>query len=517
MGDPDTDPSVQESRTAATAGASEARPCRWPALLAVCIAPWLPAMTARRTKDLPLLRAYGVHLLCAFLALVLISLLAWLDDGEHPFELLAAILGEFAEESEAALLVTGIIVLLLEGGFALAALAAAPWGARDEPLGASFRSAFRQTWLRSGHALVIIVAVGLLIVPVSRAERAYWSGSPVFAGWPAAPVEPVGVAQDSQAWRDYEAALTDYEAEITAYNAALGAAWSAFGQRPKPFLAKYGPVLIMNAILLSAVWLVWGLLRAVSADRGVPPVARAPLCEACGYNLTGSAMDGRCPECGRAVLDSLRPDTRPGTEWERRRELGVSAAYFATVSDTFRRPGVPGEEMAVLSFRHDHALLTAWHTALAFLIGSLGVVINALILEPHLRRAPDELLMVAAGFGPLVSLSAVLAMLGWAGLCAVIVGVLLWSAERRNFLHAAMRVASHHSFWLIPWAIVTGGQCTVLIVLGHLGILDNWARLFQTGPETVVAVSVILVNLAMGLWYLRLIWRGTSAARYANR
>lgn len=30
------------------------------------------------------------------------------------------------------------------------------------------------------------------------------------------------------------------------------------------------------------------------------------ICHYCGYNLTGVALGGRCPECGGAVADSLR-------------------------------------------------------------------------------------------------------------------------------------------------------------------------------------------------------------------
>ncbi|HUU94882.1 MAG TPA: hypothetical protein VM487_04015 [Phycisphaerae bacterium] len=36
---------------------------------------------------------------------------------------------------------------------------------------------------------------------------------------------------------------------------------------------------------------------------------RTPTCESCGYTLTGLPVNGRCPECGRAVQDSL-PERR---------------------------------------------------------------------------------------------------------------------------------------------------------------------------------------------------------------
>jgi len=39
------------------------------------------------------------------------------------------------------------------------------------------------------------------------------------------------------------------------------------------------------------------------------------LCEFCGYDLSGTASDGRCGECGEAVLRSL-PAKRTGSAWQ---------------------------------------------------------------------------------------------------------------------------------------------------------------------------------------------------------
>ena len=36
-------------------------------------------------------------------------------------------------------------------------------------------------------------------------------------------------------------------------------------------------------------------------------------CAGCGYDISGSALGGACPECGRAVSDSLRMATRSDT------------------------------------------------------------------------------------------------------------------------------------------------------------------------------------------------------------
>ncbi len=41
------------------------------------------------------------------------------------------------------------------------------------------------------------------------------------------------------------------------------------------------------------------------------------LCERCGYVVEGLPADGACPECGKAIAESL-PERRVGTPWQRR-------------------------------------------------------------------------------------------------------------------------------------------------------------------------------------------------------
>ena len=38
------------------------------------------------------------------------------------------------------------------------------------------------------------------------------------------------------------------------------------------------------------------------------PTASSVKCTSCGYNLTGVAIGGACPECGTAVDESIRPN-----------------------------------------------------------------------------------------------------------------------------------------------------------------------------------------------------------------
>src|SRR6185437_7292348 len=83
-----------------------------------------------------------------------------------------------------------------------------------------------------------------------------------------------------------------------------------------------GPLLVTLSALI--LWAFAALVIAVRRDYRTPsdmPQPHDPTCDDCGYNLVAANLHGRCPECGKPVIESIGPDIRPVTAWERNPSL----------------------------------------------------------------------------------------------------------------------------------------------------------------------------------------------------
>lgn len=102
----------------------------------------------------------------------------------------------------------------------------------------------------------------------------------------------------------------------------------------------------------------------------------APLCENCGYNLTG--LSGHvCPECGRPFNSNAPYVSR--IPWAGRRETGLGRAYWRTVIEmmfrprTFAREATRGSSRAVADSESFRAI-TLWLAAISAGIGAAGTL-----------------------------------------------------------------------------------------------------------------------------------------------
>ena len=415
----------------------------------------LPATTARRTNHVPLRQAYLLHFVAALLGVFVVEvLIAWVQVGT-PADVVAVaqmfvarlsailnwLLGQLSERPKTIVLSALGIALLIDLGFLGVAYLVMPWGAHDEPLGASFRHALRRAWMQTPHVVLIIATVGAIGVPLSRWDRA-WRASysipiPSPDTLPSPPVPPKGAPRDSQAWRDYRKALRECNRAWQEQQEAVDR-WGAELRRSQPWYLGFNEAIAVDAGFLSALWFVWGLLRSVGAPRVVPAVERPPRCDACGYNLTTIPMESRCPECGEPVAASLGPDARPGTPWQHR-ELDRLTAWRRSWGEAVRDPVRFGRMLRLTTPGVDHRRFLAIHLPLVFLIGAASPSMTFWAVEGH-SPIPNEIEFILIG-GPIFGTACTIGALALSLKAATLTSLLYYRQDRRNLIGCSPHVS----------------------------------------------------------------------------
>ena len=452
---------------------------RWP-VLAVFLTAWLlPATTARRTAHVSLMNAWLIHLLAAFLTILLIMLLVtWAEPGRGGLDIDEALVQflyifmqidqQFARQPYVSSATLAGITISIEIGFLLLALLVMPWGAHDEPMRESYRNALRHTWLRTAHFIPCVLLVGIVGLALYHMEFEWRRTNPRY-------------------WYPWE----------------------------HPWYVEYSAPIIVQTAFIAALWLMWGLFRAVRTSRHIPPIERPPICDVCGYNLTTMSMESRCPECGEAVETSLGPAARPGTVWQRRGELGRWAAWWqCSVAALFRTRKL-GRQLRVVSPGTDHRRFFALHLPVVFCIGAVGIATFALF-EDGVGMFVDEpavVLMIMSMFGCAYVVGAV----AFANLAAVVVGIVESLRCRRNLLPAAIQIACYLGVYLTAWALFAAVSGVAIVVLGEAYWFHALESLSGIYRDDLVGFTWLLPNAACGIWYFVLVARGTAATRYANR
>ncbi len=386
--------------------------------------------------------------------------------------------GVFIEYPHIALPRVTAYALAVELLFVGSAFVAMPWGATDEPIRSSLANTLRQTWLRTTHLLPIVFLVGMFAAELNHATRQWYR---------AAPNRTAGSAQQ------------------------------------RPWHLKHQDEMIATACFAAATWMVWAALRAVGARRGSAPVARPPTCEFCGYNLTGTSMDGRCPECGEPVAASLGPDVRTGTLWQQRRQVGRWRAWRRCCVDAVLRPRWFGRQLQVRSSRTDHRGFLVMHLPAAFVIGSVGGfggIIAVFVVPKGFGLVTHDRWFALVGLtlliGWLLAASALLIALIAAGLVGIWSG-LRDARNRRNLMNGSMQAASYLSGFLVLWALFALLNAAAALALE----VHGWFRAVEAhvhiDDDVLLLLSWLVPNLTCLAIYLVLVARITAGARYANK
>jgi len=458
------------------------------------------------------LGCFAFHLIAFAATVAVLAFVIAFAEGNDDLEEITWIFDGFEQNAVLTTLIVAGNFLAIEAGMVLLGMLLAAWGARDEPLGRSLGFGIRRVWLCSTLGIVPILAVGGLVGHLNHLNRRVAESLRLPA--PAWPTELQQYQTDHPNDLEAKARFQKAEAEFLRVDREN----AERRRKAKPLYLRYGDELITLAVLSSILLVGWSLLRAVAAPRPSRAPPRDPMCEWCGYNLTTIPMDSRCPECGRPVIESLGDAVRPGTIWDRRKELNVNHPWLKTIAGVVSNAQAFGRTIQLTTGRTAHRWFVL--RSLAF-IGSLAYagVIAVGILESGLwtKNSLDDKMFIALLVAPIIATVAVVGNLLLTFSAAAMANLSYWRQDRRNLLPAAMQMASYASGFLVLWSLVFCEVCAVLYFLGEsddLGALSEWTGL---GRDTIGAIIFLTPNGICLLVYLRIVISGTGSTRYANQ
>ncbi len=272
----------------------------------------------------------------------------------------------------------------------------------------------------------------------------------------------------------------------------------------------------MTVLFIGVMWCMVTVLRCLGAARSDRPVERRPMCEFCGYDLTGFTSDesvatGHCPECDRAIAESLGDDARAGTAWQVKRSLRswwTCAWESAFHSEKF------GRTIRLYESQQDHRGFFLMHLLWVAVINFLGLQFIVFATNERLTR---WLWLDVLEFWQLSVMLSLIGMVvltvGTAGMAALSVG----KPIKRNLLPVAMRATSYMTVWALGMLVAIW----LLIVITVWGQRAGWVRVIADALDIDRALVVMVPWIAGAVLllggYNLAIKRMVMAARFANR
>ncbi len=477
---------------------------RWSFLFVALLTGIVPALVARRSRHVSLANAYWAHLLAVIAATAFLFLLVCWSEALSPtnpsnllYEIDNGITFLLSEIDSVpgwqVALTIGSTFLGIEIGALVLALVCSPWGAADEPIRSSIKHAVGRTWMHTPFLAILILLAGTIVVELDGRRS-----------------EAIFAVNREVPWETLPADITPGERQQTRqeWRRAHDEAWNQY-----PFLVRNAEVFMVLTILLAAIWWLWALFCGIGSDRHVSPIARPPICEQCGYNLTGIALEGRCPECGEPAEVSLGEDARPGSPWQRRRTVGWWPAWWRSVVDPITKPTRFGRQLRAVSAGTDHRRFFALHVPAIFLTAWVGCIL-CLAAESGISAVERETEIVWL-VGPWIAFITSLFTMALSMISAFAVGLLYQPKAERNLTGVAMQATSYLSGLLV--CCVAADFIWFALLIAHRPFYAGIEATLQVARTLIITCAVLAPNLIGFGFYLSRVLRITSGARYANR
>ena len=236
------------------------------------------------------------------------------------------------------------------------------------------------------------------------------------------------------------------------------------------------------------------------------------LCERCGYVVEGLESSGACPECGKAIAESL-PGVRMGSAFQRGTGL---RGLLRTVLDMHVRPRRVFREMRVVPGRDSG--LTASACLVSALVTTYAVLMPAFVIA-EARHSPGHVGILGRSLGlifPGVGIVIAVAMSLVVLTVFEAIGVVFFSRRRQwRVSHGIARAVCAHAactWWIAGFGVGIGVWFSELLGATMNPLIAN-TPFDWIGP---MLGPVIGGTLGM-LVFETLVYAGVRECRFMNR
>jgi predicted RNA-binding Zn-ribbon protein involved in translation (DUF1610 family) len=227
------------------------------------------------------------------------------------------------------------------------------------------------------------------------------------------------------------------------------------------------------------------------------------LCEACGYVIEGLPREGQCPECGKAVAESL-PERRTGTPYQHRTDLfGVFQTWWLCLFNPKKTLDSISFDQPSRGLRRVSVLIAAAPPALSVSAGYFAIVTQGAKGSSPTIAALISIALLGCGFGLSVGLLLLLTKIEQMGL-----GVIGRSRDFRITPAIAANVCDHATIgWVVASAMSSLATAVILVI--------------EIQPMVSLSLWYAAIPLALAipgfLYFETFAYLGLRRCKFANR